>query len=290
MTSSHLTPQPASAGGVVLEDVQSRTDTRGIAIDEVGICGLRYPIAVWDRAHAKQDTIAEISLAVALPAEVKGTHMSRFLEILDEHCGELTQRTLPDLLRQIHRRLDTDDAQITVAFPYFLPRSAPVTVATALMDYACQFHARLTATGLQFTLQVSVPVTSVCPCSKAISDYGAHNQRGTVTIAVTPQQREGEVELIWIEELIALAEAAASSPVYPLLKRADERHVTMAGYDNPVFVEDMVREVARHLREDERIAAFTVEALNDESIHNHAAFARLAHPDGSIRGQETVRS
>jgi len=275
---SHLTPHPAGASGVVLEDVQGRPDTRGIAIDEVGICGLRYPIAVWDQAHAKQETIAEISLAVALPAEVKGTHMSRFLEILDEHCGELTQRTLPHLLHDVHRCLDTDDAHITIAFPYFLPRPAPVTGATALMDYACQFHARLNPEGLQFTLQVAVPVTSVCPCSKAISDYGAHNQRGTITIAVTPQQRDGDLELIWIEELIALAEAAASSPVYPLLKRADERHVTMAGYDKPVFVEDMVRDVAAALRGDPRVAAYTVEAVNDESIHNHAAYARLRHP------------
>jgi GTP cyclohydrolase I len=280
---SHTAVNPA-----VLEDVQGRPDARGIAIDEVGITGLRYPIAVWDQTHAKQDTIAEISLAVALPAEVKGTHMSRFLEILDEHSGELTQRTIPELLRQIHQRLDTDNARITVAFPYFLPRSAPVTGATALMDYACQFRACLTPSGLQFTLQVAVPVTSVCPCSKAISDYGAHNQRGTITIAVIPQQRDGELELIWIEELIALAEASASSPVYPLLKRADERHVTMAGYDNPVFVEDMVREVARHLRSDVRVAAFTVEAVNDESIHNHAAFARLNHPASPAHSQDAA--
>jgi GTP cyclohydrolase IB len=279
----------ASAGGVVLDDVQGRADTRGIAIDEVGISGLRYPIAVWDQTRAKQDTIAEISLAVALPPEVKGTHMSRFLEILDEYSGELTQRTLPELLRQVRQRLNTDDARITVAFPYFLPRSAPVTGATALMDYACQFRARLLAGRLLFTLQVAVPVTSVCPCSKAISDYGAHNQRGTIAIAVAPQRRrDGELELIWIEELIALAEAAASSPVYPLLKRADERHVTMAGYDKPVFVEDMIREVAGHLDADERVAAFTVEAVNDESIHNHAAFARLSHPASPAEYEDAV--
>lgn len=142
----------------------------------------------------------------------------------------------------------------------------------------------------QFTLQVAVPVTSVCPCSKAISDYGAHNQRGTITTTVTPQQRDGDLKLIWIEELIALAEGAASSPVYPLLKRADERHVTMAGYDNPVFVEDMVREVARRLRSDERVAAFTVEAVNDESIHNHAAFARLSHTASPTRDRDGARS
>jgi GTP cyclohydrolase I len=263
---------------VILDDVQSRLDSRGIAIDEVGINGLRYPISVWDQAHSKQDTIAEISMAVALPATVKGTHMSRFLEILDRHSGELTQRTIPTLLADIQHRLDTTDARITISFPYFLPRRAPVTGATALMDYACQFQARMSPAGTEFAVQVAVPVTSVCPCSKAISDYGAHNQRGTITINAAPRLRDGEFELIWIEELIAVAEAAASSPVYPLLKRADERHVTMAGYDNPVFVEDMVRDVASRLQSDSRVAAFTVEAVNDESIHNHNAFARLSHP------------
>jgi len=261
---------------MILEDVQNHPDRRGIPLDAVGITRLRYPISVWDQAHAKQDTIAEISMAVALPAEVKGTHLSRFVEILDEHCGELTQRTIPIMLRDIHRRLDTNDAQITVDFPYFLPRSAPVTRATALMDYACRFHARLAGDVMQFFLRVAVPVTSVCPCSKAISEYGAHNQRGMITIGVSPQSQDGEFDLIWIEELVAVAEASASSPVYPLLKRADERHVTMAGYDTPVFVEDMVREAARRLQDDDRIAAFTVEAVNDESIHNHSAFARIS--------------
>jgi GTP cyclohydrolase I len=261
-----------------------------MAINEVGIAGLRYPIAVWDQTHAKQDTIAEISMAVALPAEVKGTHMSRLVEILDDHSGELTQRTLPTLLRDIHRRLEANDARITVGFPYFLRRPAPVTGATALMDYACQFEARLSPHGQQFSLQVAVPVTSVCPCSKAISDYGAHNQRGTITIAVIPQVRQGEFDLIWIEDLVALAEASASSPVYPLLKRADERHVTMTAYDNPVFVEDMVRDVAAALRGDPRVASFTVEAVNDESIHNHAAFARISHPVRTLRHEELAQS
>ena len=263
---------------MILDDVQSRPDTRGIAIDEVGIDRLRYPISVWDQAHSKQDTIAEISMAVALPAAVKGTHMSRFLEILDQHSGELTQRTIPTLLADIQHRLGATDARIAIAFPYFLPRCAPVTGAAALMDYACRFQARMSPAGTEFALQVAVPVASVCPCSKLISDYGAHNQRGTITIKAAPRLRDDEFELIWIEELIAVAEAAASSPVYPLLKRADERYVTMAGYDNPVFVEDMVRDVAGRLQADNRVAAFTVEAVNDESIHNHAAFARLSHP------------
>lgn len=262
---------------MILDDVQARPDNRGIPIDAVGITGLRYPISVWDQARAKQDTIAAISMSVAVPAQVKGTHMSRFLELLDEHSGELTQRTIPVILRAMQRRLATDAAHLIVEFPYFLPRSAPVTGATALMDYACRFSAQLTGDTLQFTLRVAVPVTSVCPCSKAISDYGAHNQRGTITIEVWPHERDHEFELIWIEEVIAVAEASASSPVYPLLKRPDERHVTMAGYDTPVFVEDMVREAARRLSFDDRVASFTVEAVNDESIHNHGAFARVSH-------------
>lgn len=263
---------------MILEDVQNRLDSRGIAIDAVGVKGLRYPISVWDQARAKQDTIAEISMSVALPAKVKGTHLSRFLEILDEHCGELTQRTIPTVLKEMQRRLHTRDAQLSVAFPYFVPRQAPVTGATALMDYACRFDARISDGSIAFALQVAVPVTSVCPCSKAISDYGAHNQRGLITIKVCPSQRDGEFDLIWIEEVIAIAEASASSPVYPLLKRADERYVTMAGYDKPVFVEDMAREATLQLRADDRVAAFTVEAVNDESIHNHGAFARISYP------------
>ncbi|UQX87643.1 GTP cyclohydrolase FolE2 [Jatrophihabitans telluris] len=272
---------------MTLEDVQNRPDSRGIAIDAVGVNGLRYPISVLDQALAKQDTIGEISMSVALPAEVKGTHLSRFLEILTEHCGELTQRTIPTVLTEMQDRLGTTDAQLTVAFPYFLPRSAPVSGATALMDYACRFRARLSAVVSEFALQVAVPVTSVCPCSKAISDYGAHNQRGLITIEVWPRQADGEFDLIWIEDLISIAEASASSPVYPILKRTDERHVTMAGYDKPVFVEDMVREAARELEADDRIAAFTVEAVNDESIHNHGAFARIHHP-ATARASETA--
>lgn len=263
---------------MTLEDVQNRPDSRGLAIDAVGVNGLRYPISVWDQARAKQDTIADICMSVTLPADVKGTHLSRFIEILDDHCGELTQRTIPSVLYAMQVRLGSTDAQLTVSFPYFLRRSAPVTGAEALMDYACRFYAQVSGTVLEFALRVAVPVTSVCPCSKAISDYGAHNQRGLITIEVWPRHDDDEFQLIWIEDLIAIAEGSASSPVYPLLKRADERHVTMAGYDNPVFVEDMVREVARQLRTDSRVAAFTVEAVNDESIHNHGAFARIIQP------------
>ncbi len=264
---------------MILEDVQNWPDHRGIALDEVGITGLRYPISVWDRQHAKQDTIAEISLAVGLAAEVKGTHLSRFVELLGEHAGELIQRTIPTVLAQMQQRLDSRTAYLRVAFPYFLPRAAPVSGATALMDYACSFTATAAPGSMAFELSVRVAVSSVCPCSKAISDYGAHNQRGYLTVQVRPvRDGEGGFALVWIEELVDIAEASASSPVYPLLKRSDERHVTMAGYDNPVFVEDMVRAVAARLRDDERIERFGVAAVTEESIHNHGAYARLEWP------------
>jgi GTP cyclohydrolase I len=264
---------------VMLEDVQNRHDDRGIALDRVGISGLRYPISVWDLDHGKQETLATVAMSVALRAESKGTHMSRFVEILDGHAGELTQATIPIVLAEMQRRLDSRSAQLEVAFPYFRRRVAPVSGASALMDYDCRFRASADGDMVRFALSVQVPVTSVCPCSKAISDYGAHNQRGVITIEVSPNRdQDGQFAVIWIEELIGIAEGAASSPVYPLLKRSDERYVTMAGYDNPVFVEDMVRVAAARLQGDERIGRLVVEARNDESIHNHDAFARLAWP------------
>ena len=264
---------------MILEDVQGRSDDRGIAIEEVGISGLRYPISVLDRALAKQDTIASISMTVDISAETKGAHLSRFLEVLESHSGEFTQRTLPSMLTDLQRRLGNSSSRVEFTFPYFLPRSAPVTGSTALMDYTCSIVAEAKGRRTQVQTSVRVPVSSVCPCSKAISDYGAHNQRGYITITVVPCSDEfDEPEFIWFEELIELAEAASSSPVYPLLKRRDERYVTMAAYDNPVFVEDMVRGVASGLRDDARVRSFVVEAMNDESIHNHGAFARIYWP------------
>lgn len=264
---------------MTLEDVQNRPDDREWDIDEVGVTGLRYPIAVWDRDRGKQQTIAEITMSVGLPAHLKGTHMSRFVEVLQADLGELTQQTIPTVLAELRAKLDAPSAQMSLAFPYFLPRVAPVSGATALMDYQCMFRARTEGSATLFALSVRVPVTSVCPCSKAISDYGAHNQRGFITIAITPaRDAEGNIAIVWIEELIEIAESAASSPVYPLLKRSDERHVTMAAYEHPVFVEDMVRAAAVRLRSDDRVARFVVEAINDESIHNHGAFARLCWP------------
>jgi GTP cyclohydrolase I len=259
-----------------MEDVQGRRDEREVALDRVGVSGLRYPIVVLDRDHQKQHTVAVLKMSVNLPHEFKGTHMSRFIEVLNEHRGEITMRTVPAVLRDLRKKLDAESAHIHLVFPYFLERRAPVSGASALMDYECSFDAEVNGGMDKFVFGVRVPVTSLCPCSKAISDYGAHNQRGYVTIDVqTTRDSENNFALVWFEELIDIAERSASAPVYPLLKRADERHVTMQAFDNPVFVEDMVRNVALVLRNDSRIAWFRIDALNQESIHNHSAFASV---------------
>jgi GTP cyclohydrolase I len=267
---------PGAPAPLPMVDVQNRPDDRGLALDEVGVRDLRCPIQVLDRSDGRQTTVATLSLAVSLPHHFKGTHMSRFVEVLDAHRGEVTMRTLPALLADLRRRLDAAAAHVSVRFPYFLERRAPVSGARALMDYQCTFTGRADGDDADFVLAVEVPVTSLCPCSKEISDYGAHNQRGHITLEVRGvRQADGAPALIWIEELVDLAERSASAPVYPLLKRVDERHVTMQAYENPVFVEDMVRNVAHTLRDDPRVAWFRVGAVNQESIHNHDAFATI---------------
>jgi GTP cyclohydrolase IB len=257
-------------------DVQSMRDDRRLEIEQAGVSDLRYPIIVLDRRQEKQHTIARISMSVGLPHHLKGTHMSRFLEILHEDRAELTIRTLPALLQKVKHRLDAETARIEARFPYFIEKSAPATGAKSLMDYECTFAGEVNGGAMDFVLSVRVPVTSLCPCSKAISDYGAHNQRGFIEIDVRSVLAAGEPELIWIEELVDVAERSASAPIYPLLKRPDERFVTMQAFENPVFVEDMVRNVGTKLRDDRRVAWFRVKATNEESIHNHSAFAELS--------------
>ena len=261
---------------LTIADVQSRADGRGIALDQVGVQDIRCPIVVLDRAAQRQQTVATFSMSVSLPHHFKGTHMSRFVEVLSEHRGEVTMRTIPGMLTDLKNRLDAERARVEVRFPYFLERSAPASGARALMDYQCTFVGEANGEGVDFVLGVEVPVTSLCPCSKEISEYGAHNQRGHITIETRSiLSPNGSPELIWIEELIEIAECSASAPIYPLLKRIDERHVTMQAYDNPVFVEDMVRNAALTLQRDPRVAWFCVQAVNQESIHNHNAYARI---------------
>lgn len=274
--------QPAKRPGArepkprqLLHDVQSQPDDREIAIEQVGVSQLRYPVTVLDRAAESQRTVATIALSVGLPHDAKGTHMSRFIQVLENHRGEITVRTLPALLADLKTTLDAESARIEVEFPYFLERCAPASGAKALMDYQCSFVAEANGCELDFVLGVAVPVSSVCPCSKAISEYGAHNQRGTIRLETR------SAGIVWIEELIEVAEGSASSPVYALLKRSDERHLTMRAYENPVFVEDMVRNAAVRLKADPRILWFRVRAENQESIHNHNAFAQVTwarHP------------
>jgi len=263
------TPKP-------LPDIQKTSDSRGIPIDQVGITNLQYPIQVMDREGKPLATVATITMSVHLPHHFKGTHMSRFLEVLTKHEGEITMRTLPDILHDLKKQLDAESTQIEVKFPYFIEKTAPVSGAKAKVGCQVTFLGESNGKKDDFALRVEMPVKTLCPCSKEISDYGAHNQRGYVTIEVrTKKKKGGGWELILIEELVAIAEQGASAPVYALLKRPDERHVTMQAYDNPVFVEDLVRNVALLLKKDERITAFEVKAVNQESIHAHDAFARV---------------
>lgn len=266
-------------GNGTLVDIQNHADDRRVPIDRVGVSNLQYPIVVLDRANQRQSTVASLTMAVNLPHHFKGTHMSRFVEVLNAHRGELTMFTLPVVLRELRSRLQAESARVEVRFPYFLERVAPVSEARALMGYECSFLGEANETKEDFVLGVRVPVTSLCPCSKAISDYGAHNQRGYVTIEVRGASGAGDgAQLIWIEELVEVAERSASAPVFALLKREDERFVTMQAYENPAFVEDIVRNAALILREDARIAWFRVHAENQESIHNHDAFAQVEWP------------
>ncbi|MER5418946.1 GTP cyclohydrolase FolE2 [Streptosporangium roseum] len=264
----------------MLEDVQAAPDTRGVALDEVGIEGLRYPVLVADGQGAKRETVATAAMSVALGPEVKGAHLSRFIEVLHGSREQLTAATAVGLADDLRHYMGSSSARVHLAFPYFLEREAPVTRFRAYIEYTCAVTAYSSAAGTQLTLSAEVPVTSVCPCSKAISDRGAHNQRGHITIEVKPSDHLTD---LWFDELIDIAEGAASSPVYALLKRPDERYVTMAAYDNPVFVEDMVRNVCLILAAYDRITAYRVRAVNDESIHNHAAYAAVSwtSPNGA---------
>lgn len=254
-----------------LVDIQDSLDTREVELDQVGVRDLSYPIVVLDQNNGRQNTIGRLSLSVHLPQEFKGTHMSRFIEILHANRGDFTMLTLPAVLKQLRDRLNARSSRVEVKFPYFLERTAPASGQSALLDYECTFIAESDPSKFDFTMIVTVPVTTLCPCSKAISDYGAHNQRGYITIEVNNLNCEGE--LLYIEDLINYAEESASGKVYPLLKRTDERVVTMTAYENPVFVEDVVRNVAVKLQADKRINKFVVTCVNHESIHAHNAYA-----------------
>jgi GTP cyclohydrolase I len=265
-----------SKSGNTLTDIQKIADTRGIAIDQVGISDLKYPIQVLDRNGKPFSVVAEISMSVHLPHHFKGTHMSRFLEVLTSHEGEITMRTLPAILRDLKAKLDAESAYIDVKFPYFIEKEAPVSMAKGKVGFECTFIGSSNGVKDDFALRVKVPVTTLCPCSKEISDRGAHNQRGYVTLEVTTRELSpGKWDIVWIEELVEIAEKSASAPVYSVLKRPDERHVTMQAYDNPAFVEDVVRNCSVILNNDIRIKTYKIGVVNQESIHEHNAFAEI---------------
>ncbi len=249
-------------------DIQNLNDNRNVRIDKVGVKGLKYPIIVEDRANATQHTVADLDIFVELPHQHRGTHMSRFIEVLNAYHQRNLVAEIEHFVLETKERLDADSAFVNISFPYFIEKQAPVSGIKSLMSYDCFF---LASHKDEFEMQigVKVPITTVCPCSKEISAYGAHNQRSIVTVVV---KYSGYV---WLEELIDIVEAVASCEVYSLLKRADEKFVTEKGYDNPKFVEDIVRDVVVELRKDKRIIEYRVESENYESIHNHSAYASV---------------
>jgi GTP cyclohydrolase IB len=256
-----------------MNDVQNYPDLRGISLEQVGVKGLRYRIRVAAKNGKPHEATATVSISTNLPHTKKGTHMSRLLEVFSRHHENISMESLPHLLEELQVRLKASSARVEMAFPIFLERAAPVTGAKALLDFDCRLLGQMRGKSLSMVMEVRVPVTSLCPCSRDISKYGAHNQRGTISISVHPAMvKPGKPFLIWFEDLIALAEGCGSSQVYPLLKRPDEKYVTEFAYENPAFVEDMVRNVAVRLQAEPRVAHYSIEVENFESIHNHSAF------------------
>lgn len=260
-------PKVKRAGVPKLHDKQNERDFRKLRIDKVGVRGLRFPVQVRDKARAFQNTVATIGMFVDLPHDFKGTHMSRFIEVLNAHGGAIHVENINDILRAMHVKLNAATAHIEIEFPYFMSKKSPVSRQESLMDYVARFDASLRGTETDFVLTVKANVTTLCPCSKAIAKYGAHNQRGEVTVKIRSR------DIVWIEDLITIIEGSASSELYALLKRQDEKAVTERAYENPVFVEDLVRNVALQLNADSRVTWYKVEAENFESIHNHNAYA-----------------
>ena len=251
-----------------IPDVQNYQDGRQLAINKVGIKSIRHPVKVLDRSGGVQHTVATFNMYVGLPHNFKGTHMSRFVEILNSREREISVEAFEPMLRDMVQRLEAETGHVEMTFPYFVNKSAPISGVESLMDYEVTFIGEIREGGeYEFVMKVVVPVTSLCPCSKKISDYGAHNQRSHVTISATLKDH------VWIEEIINLVEEQASCELFGLLKRPDEKYVTERAYDNPKFVEDTVRDIAGLLNAEERIHAFAVESENFESIHNHSAYA-----------------
>lgn len=261
-----------------MKDIQNLKDYRNIAIDRVGVKGVKYPITVLDKANTFQHTTATINMFVDLPHEARGTHMSRFVEMLHLFRNEVSMKSFSTILSEMKKLLNAKSAHIEVRFPYFIEKKAPVSGAPGLMDYNCGFIATTLENGESDVLmEVKVPITSLCPCSKEISQYGAHNQRGEVVLVTRFK------EFIWMEEMISLVESTASCEVFSILKRVDEKAVTERAYENPKFVEDIVRDIALRLESDQNITWFSISVENFESIHNHSAYAYICSDKNAIK-------
>ena len=258
-----------AAKPICIADVQNSVDTRRIAINKVGIKDIRHPVRVRDRSGGEQHTVATFNMYVNLPHNFKGTHMSRFVQILNSHEQEISVTSFRQMLTEMAERLEAEAGHIEMNFPYFINKRAPISGVQSLLDYDVTLIGEIKDGEPLMYIKVVVPVTSLCPCSKEISAYGAHNQRSHVTVQVRTKG------FVWIEEIIDLVEKEASCELYGLLKRPDEKYVTERAYDNPKFVEDMVRDVAVCLNKDERFSAYVVESENFESIHNHSAYALI---------------
>ncbi|MBU0699195.1 MAG: GTP cyclohydrolase I FolE2 [Proteobacteria bacterium] len=253
-----------------MKDIQNQRDYRNIPIDKVGIKNLRYPITVLDRRNGYQHTVASINMYVDLPHKYKGTHMSRFVELLHLFRPEVSLKRISVVLEKMKQHLNAASAVIEVTFPYFIEKKAPISGSPGLLDYTCRIVGSSDPEGkVDLVSEVIVPISSVCPCSKEISEIGAHNQRGEVQLSTRFKK------FIWMEDMIELVEACASCEVYSVLKRVDEKCVTERGFSNPKFVEDIVRDIAKKIKEDSNITWFSVSAENFESIHNHSAYAHI---------------
>lgn len=261
-------PAPGQQSTEQMQDVQKSRDTRKIPINKVGVKDISYPIVVMDKRRKLQNTVARVNMYVDLPHHFKGTHMSRFIEIFNAYRENIGLNNMETILRKMKEKLGANSAHLEIEFPYFIEKKAPVSGAVSLMEYTCEFIGSLTDE-LDFILGIKIPVTSLCPCSKELSRFGAHNQRSIITLKVRYR------DFVWIEDMVEEMEKCGSSPVYSLLKRVDEKYVTEHAYENPRFVEDIVREATLRLSRNENITWFSVEVENFESIHKHSAYAAI---------------
>ncbi len=250
-----------------MKDIQNENDLRKIAINKVGVTSVKYPITLLDRDSSSQHTICDIDLCVDLPHDFRGAHMSRFIEIIHNYKSSINIDAIPDILENVRNSLNAESAHIKITFPYFMTKSAPISHISSLMPYKVTFIGTKNSNITDIVINVEIPVTTLCPCSKEISNHGAHNQRSFLSISVRTK------EFMWIEELIEIAESCASSQIYPLLKREDEKYVTEHAYNNPRFAEDIVREAVLKLKKNGKITWLKVESLNLESIHPHNTYA-----------------